>query len=240
MSLWNRIFNPKRHRAEILEKLTVTEKQEVYKGSPQFFHQLAFDDQFKPRSKDGMEYYFTDTAGNRYYRFTDPFQSMHISRLSVIQDFVMELEAGLTKDEIGKFLDTMLAILDGQEEAAVKGRKLGFLIQQMKERKDKIWRKDLLIDLICVCLIREDEKKFTWEVHRDKVEQITKDCSSVEVLHDFLYGSGLSTFLPLSKVTQSELHKYIKDQTHAVSGMTKMLKHLASESKVNQQPEITT
>ena len=173
------------------------------------FLKYAFDEQSKPPSFDLLETIFVDSNGKRYFRYKDDFD-IPILRKGKLEQLIKELGYGISKDEMTLFLDAMEKALNkGQADVS----KIGFLVTQMRERKDILIHPEILFEMVTTLYIREDENPalIDEEIHKEKFEQLKKD--SQGGLYDFFYTAGLQTYIPYLTKLEEDWNLYLEKAT---------------------------
>ena len=159
------------------------------------FLKMVFDEQSKPVNFDLLEAKFVDSNGKKYFKYKDDFD-IPILRKGKLEQLLQELRSGISGDELGMFLDAMDKSLNkGQADVA----KIGFIITEMRDRKELLLHPDILFEMVTVLYIREDENPalIDEEIHVEKYNQFKKD--SQGGLYDFFYGAGLKRYIPYLK-----------------------------------------
>lgn len=157
-------------------------------------------DQPKKSGFENMHKAFVDKVGNTYYLPKNDFD-YPIARSKEMQKRLNYLMSGLNDTTIDLFLANM-------EKALGRGKlpevsRIGFLVEEMKARKEILIDNDLFIDILALRYIRADENPaiVDKEIHAQKIAQFTSD--SKEGLYDFFYKMGLITLFPyLSKLEE--------------------------------------
>lgn len=163
-------------------------------------------------NKDNMIFSFHDLDGNSYYSFPKDL-SIPIIRLGKLQEFYTWLSAGITGQELSKLIDAAdKALTNGLTEN--KGiAKIGFILSELKDRKNMVIHPELYYNIIAAQLIRDDEKVNEWnnDIHMQKVEAFKKMDAHTDVF--FLATQELIMELGLSTITKQELQKSFRDYT---------------------------
>lgn len=163
-------------------------------------------------TKDNMVFAFHDLDGNSYYSFPKDL-SIPIIRIGKLQEFYTWLSAGITGQELSKLIDAAdKALTNGLTEN--KGiAKIGFILSELKDRKNMVIHPELYYNIIAAQLIRDDEKVNEWnnDIHMQKVEAFKKMDADTDVF--FLATQELIMELGLSTITKQELQKSFRDYT---------------------------
>lgn len=172
------------------------------------FNSFYFNQQSKKQGFVNMDKQFVDSNGLVYYRYPKDFD-IPISRFKEIQKRITLINSGLNEQ-------TLLMICNAMEKALNNGKKpdiaeIGFLIKEMKKRANIFVDTNLLMDTACLLYIREDEDPLIidWNVHKQKVEQLTTD--SKGGLYDFFYMNGLMAYIPFVGTTSEEFDSYYRE-----------------------------
>jgi hypothetical protein len=103
----------------------------------------------------------------------------------------------------GEELDVFLENMEGALNKAVDGTavknlaQIGFLVGEMRRRKDMLVHPEVMMELAGAVLIREDQNPGEWnnEFEQKKVEAFREAYKGKE-LYDFFVLAGLSQFFP--------------------------------------------
>lgn len=122
-------------------------------------------------TKENMTLSFHDLEGNSYYSFPKDV-SLPVVRLGKLQEYYTWLSAGVTGEELEKLIDIAdKALTNGLKDQ--KGiAKIGFILSELKDRKNMVMHPELYYNIIAAQTIRHDEKVNEWnnEIQMQKVE----------------------------------------------------------------------
>lgn len=160
-----------------------------------------------------LEYRFTDSNGLKYYGFSSEID-VPVDRYIALQKYAKWLNSNITKDSLGVILDKMNSLIEdgvvqkktGQKMNVVK---LAALINELKERHEMILEDQIIYNIICVQLIREDEEigVFNKTIHQEKVDQCIKE---IEDGNDFFLQSlEYSRLIDYSTMSPSEWKAFL-------------------------------
>lgn len=212
----------------------------LYNKVPKFHHWIdslitekltAYD------SKANLELIFIlDHPGpNKYYRYTDEF-NIPLDRYGYLQDHLTAMNAKLSRSE----LEMLLTLWDKNFEsfmnmAAGKLRtkplaEVGFIIQEIRDRKDVILHPDIFEDIVATIYIREDEigKPYNEKIH-DQKKTAFKAAKKKESFDPF-YLKGLDAYLPLLKSMPEELKASSLESLPQVRALQERMKSLTLEA----------
>lgn len=186
-----------------------------------------------PHSK--LEVCFTDSLGIKYYKFPEA-MSLPVERFGKLQEFMMWMSAGLTSAELDTLLDEAdKAIMNGLTTGK-NASKVGFIITQIRERKNMVIHTELLYNFLAVQVIREDEKPefFNNQIHLEKIEQFkleTKDGKT----YDFFLRIGLKKLNDLFNMSEAEWTRFWGESLEAQKLLNEMVKTISK--KESQEAE---
>src|SRR3990172_2496470 len=138
-----------------------------------------------PHSK--LELCFTDSCGCKYYKFPEA-MSLPIERFGKLQEFMMWMSAGLTSVELDSLLDEADKALMTGLTTGKNASKIGFVLTQIRERKNMVIHTELLYNFLAVQVIREDEQVefFNNAIHLEKIEQFKSETKDGKTYDFFL------------------------------------------------------
>ena len=158
---------------------------------------MVWDDTYKPDKMRGLKFALT-CKGHRYFIYQNIFD-IPIERMGRIQDLVIQLQRMLSREELDVFLENMENALNASVSgAAVKNlAQIGFLVGEMRKRKEMLIHPDVMMELAGAVLIREDQNPGEWnaEFEQKKVEAFRNAYKGKE-LYDFFVLAGLSQYFP--------------------------------------------
>ncbi len=169
----------------------------VYKLFKKELTQMVWDDTYKPDKMRGLKFALT-CQGHRYFIYQNIFD-IPIDRMGRIQDLVIQLQRMVSREELDIFLENMEGALNkAVDGTAVKNlAQIGFLVGEMRRRKDMLVHPEVMMELAGAVLIREDQNPGEWnnEFEQKKVEAFREAYKGKE-LYDFFVLAGLSQFFP--------------------------------------------
>lgn len=197
----------------------VTERLNAYDGKADLELVFVLTDQPRP---------------NHYYRYTDD-SKMPLDRFGQLQDHLIAMNSGLSRPEI----DMLVTLFEKNHEAfmnmaAGKLRtkplsEMGFLIGEIKERKNLILHPDIFEDIVATLYLREDEigEPFNQKIHDQKkvAFQEAKKKGRLDPFHL----KGLSAYLPSLESLADELKQYLQDTLPQVRAQQNQMKRLILE-----------
>lgn len=169
----------------------------VYKLFKKELTQMVWDETYKPDTMKGLKFALV-CEGHKYYIYQNIFD-IPIERMGRIQDLVIQLQRMVSKEELDVFLENMENALNASVSgAAVKNlAQIGFLVGEMRKRKEMLIHPDVMMELAGAVLIREDQNPGEWnaEFEQKKVEAFRNAYKGKE-LYDFFVLAGLSQYFP--------------------------------------------
>ena len=157
------LFKPK--------KLTVTELEAIFEQNKSQFEDFFFKEKLRPTTHKDLERCYVDMKGQVYYRVPKGID-FPIERYGKAKHFMMLMRAGLSDTEIEKIIASMESLLP-QITAGKNAAKFGYLIEEMRRRKDIVLHTELLYNFQAVHWIRQDEpvERYSNEIQMQKVDQ---------------------------------------------------------------------
>lgn len=174
-------------------------------------------------TKDNMVFAFHDLDGNSYYSFPKDL-SIPIIRLGKLQEFYTWLSAGVTGIELEKLVNEAdKALTDGIKNA--KGiAKIGFILSELKDRKNMVLHPELYYNIIATQIIRHDEKVNEWnnDIHMQKVAAFKRMDSETDVF--FLATQGLIEGFHSLTITREKLQGSFQECMARTKAVMQILK----------------
>lgn len=205
------------------------------------FLKLAFNEQSKPVDFDKLNQVFIDSDGRKYYMYDDDME-IPVTRRGESVKYLQELEACLSREELGMFTDGMIVALEREEKGRFKPdfAMIGFLIKEIQLRKEGLFHPEIMFNLISTLYIREDENPSVIDpqIHKQKVEQFKLD--SQGGLYDFFYSAAFKAYLPFTEMSPEEFVTYWREGKAIVEAMKQTLSTLSkqesSKEKTTKEP----
>jgi hypothetical protein len=121
-------------------------------------------------TKDNLALSFFDLDGNAYYKFPKELE-LPITRTAKVQEYLMWLSKGISPDEYLKALDVADKALTEGLLNKKGGAKIGFILEELKDRCKMVIHDELFYNIIAAQIIRQDESitEFNNEIHLQKV-----------------------------------------------------------------------
>lgn len=176
-----------------------------------------------------LELCFTDSNGVKYYKFPEA-MSLPVERFGKLQEFMMWMSAGLTSVELDALIDTAdQALTDGLTQKK-NAAKIGFVLSQIRERKNMVIHTELLYNFLAVQVIREDEpaEHFNNSIHLEKIAQFKIETANGKT-YDFFLHIGLKKLNDIFNMSEAEWNKFWGDSLEQQILLKKMLSKMSSE-----------
>lgn len=173
-------------------------------------------------TKDNLNLSFYDDEGRGYYKFSKDIE-LPMTRLAKLQEYLMWLSKGISKEEYVKALEFAKQGLEGGIKDGKGLAKIGFVLHELIDRSEMVIHDELFFNIIAVQLIRDDESptEFNNEIQMQKVAAFkalnTKDDSFFLNIQEFLEQ------LNLSSITKNQLEKLLKESQVLRGAMERML-----------------
>jgi hypothetical protein len=194
---------------------------------------LIFVNQSKKKGFEKLRFEFTDSKGMKYYRFQDD-MDIPILRKGELERVLIEIKAGISKDELELIIKAMYKAINNEEGGRVIPNiaLIGHLIEELNNRRELLIHPELLFESVAILYIREDEDPaiVDKEILRNKIEQLKKD--SVEGLYDFFYTKGLSEYMPYLPKSEEELMAIYQIGEAKVKGMKTHLSSILGQESL--------
>lgn len=172
---------------------------------------------------NNLTHQFTDDDGNAYYSFPKEVE-LPISRMGKLQEYLMWMAKGVSKEEYIKAIDyAETALINGLSDK--KGvAKIGFVLHELKDRCNMVIHDELFYNIIAVQLIRDDESpsEFNNEIHIQKVEAFKKMDKKDDCF--FLHIQELLGQLGLTNITKKNLDELLRESQVIREAMERMMK----------------
>lgn len=195
---------------------------------------LQFNEQSKKPGFEKLSFIFRDSDGKDYFKYTNDFE-IPILRKGELERALLEIESGLSASELGRILKAMKdALSETKGDRFVPNiAKIGFLIEEMENRKEMLVHPELLFEVAAILYIREDEDPaiVDRQILSEKIVQLKKD--SRDGLYDFFYSRGLSTYIPFLEKSEEEFMEYYELSRKKLEVMSKFL-------SISEQELLTT
>src|SRR3990167_7035211 len=187
-----------------------------------------------PHSK--LELCFTDSTGRKYYKFPEA-MSLPIERFGKLQEFMMWMSAGLTSAELDILLDEADKALMGGLTTGKNASKIGFVLTQIRERKNMVIHTEFLYNFLAVQVIREDEQAehFNNAIHLDKIEQFKKETADGKT-YDFFLHIGLKKLNDLFNMSEAEWTRFWGESLEAQRLLREAVKIISKDASVKAEP----
>lgn len=154
---------------------------------------------------------YIDKQKRKYYQYTDEFD-MPLVRKGWIDKLIMELRYGSDYDYVIEKLKESLNAHEKKGVMAPDIQTAGYLVQELIDRKKMLLIPDVLFEVLCVTLIREDENPELedHEIEQEKIATFKKEIKQGGLFPFFQSGGILKLFgLPNCSIT--EFNRRISD-----------------------------
>lgn len=155
-------------------------------------------------TKNNLSFSFFDLKGNGYYKFPKEL-GLPMVRLGKLNEYIKWLSSGIDGAELDKMLDNADKALTDGIKTGKNAAKIGFIISEIKDRKNMIIHDELFYNIIAVQIIRHDESptEFNNEIQMEKVDAFRKLNETNDTF--FLNISEYLKALNWSNITREEL-----------------------------------
>lgn len=176
-------------------------------------------------TKENLAFSFYDLNGNAYYKFPKEIE-LPITRTGKVQEQLMWLSKGVSVEEYTKALDVAdKALTDGLLNKK-GGAKIGFIIEELRDRCKMVIHDELFYNIIATQIIRQDESvsEFNNQIHMEKVvafkELDSKNDTFFLNIQEYLEAFGLFN------ITKTQLEHLLNESRVVRQSLEKMLNSL--------------
>lgn len=176
-----------------------------------------------------LEYCFSDSLGVKYYKFPES-MSLPLERFGKLQEFMMWMSSGITSTELDGLLDEAdKALTEGLLQKKNAAR-IGFILSEIRDRKNMVIHTELLYNFLAVQVIREDEAPefFNNSIQMEKVERF-KDETKNGKTYDFFLRIGLKKLNDLFNMSEQEWNRLWEESIQQQNLLKQATKILQSE-----------
>lgn len=161
-------------------------------------------------TKDNLVFSFHDLDGNGYYKFPKEI-SLPMARLGKLQEYIMWLSAAINGEELERQLNRIDAVLTEGLKHGKGAAKIGFIVSDLKDRKNMIIHNELFYNMIACQIIRHDESvtDFNNDIQMQKVEAFKNLDSQNDTF--FLNIQEFLKALNWSNITREEYQTLLKE-----------------------------
>lgn len=203
--------------------LSIFSKERYFKKRESEFLEYLHKKNGTKLTKENLTFAFFDLKGNAYYKFNKD-MALPMARLGKMYEYMMWLSSGVTGDELNSLLDYADKALTEGIKNTKNAAKIGFIISELKDRKNMVVHPELFYNIIAVQIIRGDESitEFNNEIQMQKVEAFKKLDTHNDTF--FLNIQEYLAALNLSKITKEQYLNVLKDSAVLIQATLKVLK----------------
>lgn len=179
-------------------------------------------------TKDNLVLAFNDDEGNGYYKFPSNLE-MPLSRLAKVQEYLMWLSRGVSKEEYLKAINAAKHGLEGGIKDGKGLAKIGFVLQELENRCEMVIHDELFYNIIACQLVRQDESptEFNNEIQMQKVESFRDLDKKNDTF--FLHIQEFLALFNLSNITKTKYETLMKGSQLSRQAMEKMLTSISKK-----------
>lgn len=161
-------------------------------------------------TKDNLVFAFHDTEGLGYYKFQKELE-LPMIRMAKLQEYLMWLSKGVDKSEYLAALEFAETGLEGGIKDGKGLAKIGYILNQLKDRCQMVVHDELFYNIIACQLVREDESitDFNNTIQMEKVEAFKLLDSYSDTF--FLNIQEFLSLLNLSNISRDQLKKLVHE-----------------------------
>lgn len=186
-----------------------------------------------------------DDQGRTYYEFPERI-GLPLERFAKQKEFFEWLGAGINYENLGTLLksaedfqeDAILDVKDRPKAAAKKMAKVTAIIRQLQLRREAVVQLDLMVNTLCVMIVREDEDpmEFNEEIHKEKCDYFMSHISDYGFFFRLTSSRRLFNLLNISKENYSSTLNAWRQSLEEIEPLLKII----SSSTGSSEPETPT
>lgn len=174
---------------------------------------------------------YTDKQKRRYYIYNDELD-MSVLRKGELEKYLMELQYGSDySDVLQGMKDALIIHKKGKIQPDIT--KLGYLIEELSERKQHLLLPEIMFKIMATMLLREDENPavIDQEILNEKLITFEKEIQQGG-LASFFHSVGISKLLNLSNISILDLQRLMRASKHRIINRNRELSSLKNESQL--------
>jgi len=163
-----------------------------------------------------MSFVYRDSEGLDWYQYNDN-TTMPLRRYLKLQKFIMVWNRNLTNEELNELISIAEGALEDGVQKVSSGKRMNFLkvasvLNEIKNRQEKIRTIEVMADIIASSLIRSDEVYDNYDkaIHLSKKQYLLDEAKKKE---PFFIQTAIFKMLSKSAVGSSEdFNQYLEEQ----------------------------
>lgn len=178
-----------------------------------------------------LEYCFSDSLTAKYYKYPES-MSLPLERFGKLQEYMMWMSSGITATELDALLDEAdKALTEGLLQKKNASR-IGFILSEIRDRKNMVIHTELLYNFLAVQVIREDEDPefFNNSIQMQKVERFKEETKNGKT-YDFFLRIGLKKLNDLFNMSEQEWNKLWDESIQQQKALKEAIKIIQSEKE---------
>ncbi|MFI5404926.1 MAG: hypothetical protein ACHQ1D_00285 [Nitrososphaerales archaeon] len=179
-----------------------------------------------------LELCFTDSKGVKYYKFPDN-MSLPLERFGKLQEYMMWMSSGITSTELDGLLDEAdKALTEGLLQKKNAAR-IGFILSEIRDRKNMVIHTELLYNFLSVQVIRQDEQPefYNNSIQMEKVAQFKEETKNGKT-YDFFLRIGLKKLNALFNMSEAEWNRLWEESIQAQEALKQASVIIQSEKEL--------
>lgn len=178
-----------------------------------------------------LEYCHTDSLGDKYYKYPES-MSLPIERFGKLQEYMMWMSSGITATELDSLLDEADKALTEGLTQKKNASKIGFILHEIRDRKNMVIHTELLYNFLAVQVIREDEDPefFNNAIQMQKVERFKEETKNGKT-YDFFLRIGLKKLNDLFSMSEQEWNRLWDESIQQQKALKEAIKIIQSEKE---------
>ena len=183
----------------------------------------------KPTSVNNLEFAFIGLDGKKYYHFPNHL-NLPIERFAVKRKLLSWMAFGLDTSEYDKLIDLADTALQSGLKTGKGAVDIGWVLKEMKYRREMTQHTELIYQFIALHYIREDEKAdiFSNDIQMEKVAQFKKEVEEFGSAF-FLTKNELSSIYNMTEMSEQEWTAFWHESLIKQEALKMQIKNLKRE-----------
>ena len=148
----------------------------LYREHRLYFLELERRDYGPKYDRTNLEHRLTTSTGVKYYGFPSTVD-LPLERYARSREFLAWLTAGYSAEELRKLVEAADAALMNGLKTGKNAARIGLVLEELRERSEKVLHHELLVHFLTCQLVREDERPevFDQVLHREKFTELLRE-----------------------------------------------------------------
>lgn len=181
---------------------------ELYRQHRTYFLELERRDYGPKFERHTLEHRLTTSAGVKYYGFPSTVD-LPLERYARSREFLAWLTAGYSADELKQLVEAADAALTAGIKTGKNAARIGLVLEELRDRTEKVLHHELIIHFLACQLVREDERPevFDQVLHREKFTELLAES---EAGNAFFFSKQLPELRKLQETTSYSAEEWTR------------------------------